>query len=216
MAKGSKRQRKKNAKKLGIWEGSQYRGGRAKGKKNLKKVPGGVQNKHGVVFSEEQKKALNRAVDRANYQRKKMLKREMEVHPEPEHLHDLRTMEKESVYSIARQSKSLQRFKSMEEYEQYMDKLAGIQSGAYQLERARAYKRNFMNSLLDTYGEDARDIVNKIRRMNPDKYMLMVAGDEVLEISYVPSDQKTNGRLNQLRAHLGMQLKPDWPEEVKE
>lgn len=217
MAKGSKRQRKKNAKKLGTWEGSQYRGGRGKGKKNLKKVPGGVKNKHGVTFTYEQKKALERAVDRSNYRRKKMLEYEMEVNQViEEYFSELRTMGKESVYSIARQSKSLQRFKSMEEYEQYMDKQARIQSGEYQLERIRAYKRNFIDSLLETYGPEAKDIAMKVRMMNPDEYMAKVAGDEVLEISFVPSDRKVTGRLNQLRAHLGMKLKPDWPDEYED
>ena len=78
MAKGSKRQRKKTAKRLGTWEGNQYRGGRGKGKKNLKKVPEGYQNKHGVTFTPEHKKALERAVDRSNYRRKKML--ELKTH----------------------------------------------------------------------------------------------------------------------------------------
>ena len=217
MAKGSKRQRKKIAKRLGTWEGNQYRGGRGKGKKNLKKVPGGVQNKHGVTFTLEQKKALERAVDRSNYRRKKMLEYEMEVNQDnEEYFSELRTMGKESVYSIARQSKSLQRFKSMEEYEQYMDKQARIQSGEYQLERIRAYKRNFIDSLLETYGPEAKDIAMKVRMMKPEEYMAKVAGDEVLEISFVPSDRKVTGRLNQLRAHLGMKLKPDWPDEYEE
>lgn len=212
----SKRQRKKTAKRLGTWEGNQYRGGRGKGKKNLKKVPEGYQNKHGVTFTPEQKKALERAVDRSNYRRKKMLEREMRENPEQAQLSDLRTMGKESVYSISRQSKSLQRFKSMEEYEAYMDKQARIQSGEYQLERARAYKKNFIDSLLDTYGDEAKDIAMKVRMMKPDEYMLKVAGDEVLEISFVPSDRKVTGRLNQLRAHLGMKLKPEWPDEFEE
>ena len=212
----SKRQRKKNAKKLGTWEGKQYRGGRGKGKKNLTKVAGGVKNKHGVTFTHEQKKALERAVDRSNYRRKKMLEYEMEVNEHPDDLSDLRTMGKESVYSISRQSKSLQRFKSMEEYEAFMDKQARIQSGQYQLDRARAYKKNFIDSLLDTYGDEAKDIAMKVRMMKPDEYMLKVAGDEVLEISFVPSDRKVTGRLNQLRAHLGMKLKPDWPDEYEE
>ena len=212
----SKRQRKKNAKKLGIWEGEKYRGGRGKGKKNLKKVDGGYQNKHGVTFTKEQKRALERAVDRSNYRRKKMLEKEMKEHPDRAQLSDLRTMGKESVYSISRQSKSLQRFKSMEEYERYMDKQTAIQSGDYQLERARLYKRNFIDSLLKTYGDEARDIAMKVRMMKPDEYMLKVAEDEVLEISYVPSDRKTSGRLNQIRAHLGMKLKPEWTDEYEE
>lgn len=207
MAKGSKRQRKKDLKKMGLWEGQQYRGGRQPGRQNLKKVDGGYRNQHGVTFTEEQKKALDRAVNRSNYQRKKMMAEEDKLNPNAP---QLRLMGKESDYIISRQSKSLQRFKSMEEYERFMDKQARIQSGEYLLDKARLYKRNFMKSLEETYGDEAKDIIMKVRMMKPEEYMKKVASDEVLEIRYVPSDMLVSGRLNQLRAALGMKLKEDW------
>lgn len=206
----SKRQRKKNAKKLGIWEGAQYRGGRQAGKKNLKRVDGGFKNQYGVTFSEEQKKALERAVNRSNYQRKKMMAEEDKLNP---NANQLRLMGKESDYIISRQSKSLQRFKSLEDYEKFMDKQARIQSGEYLRDKARLYKRNFITSLMETYGDEAKDIAMKIRMMKPEEYMKMVASDEVLEIRYVPSDMLVSGRLNQLRSALGMKLKDDWFDE---
>lgn len=205
--------KKKYGSQLGKYEGRQYQGGRQPGRKNLERVDGGYKNQYGIVFTEEQKMALSRAVDRSNYQRKKMLKVEDELNVGVKDVGQLRTMGKESVYSIARQSKSLQRFKSMEDFELYMDKQERIQSGEYQLERARLYKRNFTESLLNTYGDEARDIAMKIRTMKPDEYMKKVAGDEVLEISYVPSDRKVQGRLNQLREHLGMKQKDEWFDE---
>lgn len=209
----SKRQRKKNAKKLGLWEGQQYRGGRKPGRKNLKKVDGGFQNQHGVTFTQEQKKALERAVNRSNYQRKKMQAEEDALNPNNS---QLRLMGKESDFIISRQSKSLQQFKSMEDYDRFMKKQAKIQSGDYFLEKARLYKRNFINSLLDTYGPEARDIAMKVRMMKPADYMRKVAADETLEIRFVPSDAKISGRLNQLRAALGMKLKEDWTDEEYE
>lgn len=205
----SKRQRKKQAKKLGLWEGNQYRGGRVEGKKNLKRVDGGYINKHGVYISEEQKKALERAVNKSNYRRKRDMAIEIDINKGKKDIPNLRTMGRESVYSISRQSKSLQRFHSQAELEAYMDKQHRIHTGEYQLERARAYKRNFIESLLDVYGPDAMDIAMKVRMMKPDEYMRLVASDEVLEISYVDSDSYVNGRLNQLRAHLGMKLKDE-------
>ena len=217
MAKGSKRQRKKKAQRMGVYEGSTYRGGRQEGRKNLKRVNGGFQNQHGVTFTPEQKRALERAVNRSNYRRKKMIAEYDEAgitstkKPDP---NQLRLMGKdESDFIISRQSKSMQRFKSMEEYEQFMDKQARIQSGDYLLEKARLYKRNFMTSLTETYGDEAKDIVMKIRMMKPEEYMKKVASDEVLEIRYVPSDMQVSGRLNQLRAALGMKLKDEWFDE---
>ena len=211
----SKRQRKKQAKKLGLWEGQQYRGGRSKGKKNLKHVDGGVINKHGVFISDEEAKQLVCDVNKSNRIRKKMLAVEDADNKGKKDTPNLRTMGKESVYSISRQSKSLQRFKSREDFEHYLDKQHRIHTGEYQLERARAYKRNFIESLLDVYGDDAKDIAMKVRMMKPDEYMRMVAQDEVLEISYVDSQSKVAGRLNQLRVHLGMKLKDEWDDETQ-
>lgn len=206
----SKRQRKKNAKKLGTWEGTQYKGGRQTGRKNLKKVPGGFQNQHGVIFTQEQRKALERSVARSNYQRKKMKAEEDKLNPNAS---QLRLMGKESDFIISRQSKSLQQFKSMADYDKFMRKQERIQSGEHFLDKARLYKRNFIKSLLDTYGSEARDIAMKIRMMKPADYMRKVAADETLEIRFVPSDAKVSGRLNQIRAALGMKLKDEWNEE---
>lgn len=204
----ARKRQKKN--KIGFYEGKQYRGGRKPGTKNLKKVDGGYKNQYGVIFSEGQKKALERAVNRSNYKRKKMLAEEDKLNP---NANQLRLMGKESDFIISRQSKSLQRFKSMAEFESYMDKQARIQSGEYLVEKARLYKRNFTKSLLETYGDEAKDIAMKIRMMKPADYMRMVASNEVLEIRYAPSDMPLSGRLNQLRAALGMKLKEEWVDE---
>ena len=202
----SKRQRKKNAKKLGTWEGSQYRGGRSPGRKNLQKVDGGLRNQHGVTFTPEQKKALERAVDRSNYQRKKMLAEEERLNPNAP---QLRLMGKESDFIISRQSKSLQRFKTMEDYEAYMDKQARIQSGEYLVERTRLYKRNYMQALDNVFGEDAKDVKMKVRMMKPEDFRKMVMRDELAEIGYIYDPSAKAGRLNQIRATFGMKQKEE-------
>ena len=59
------------------YEGKQYRGGRKKGTKNLKRLDDGrLQNQNGVIFTEAEKKALERLVNSANAKRVKMLKME--------------------------------------------------------------------------------------------------------------------------------------------
>ena len=202
MAKGSRRQRKKNAKKMGVWEGTQYRGGRGKGKKNLQKTPEGLRNQHGVVFTPEQKTALERAVNRSNYQRKKMLAEADRLNPDHS---QLRLMGKESDFIISRQSKSLQRFKSMEEYEQFMDKQARIQSGEYLAERTRLYKRNYMAAVDNVFGAAGAGVKMKIRMMKPEAFRQLVEtlGDE-MEIGYIYDPQARMGKLNKIRSLLGM------------
>lgn len=202
MAKGSKRQRKKNAKKMGTWEGTQYRGGRGTGKKNLIKVDGGLQNQYGVTFTAEQKKALERAVDRSNYRRKKQLAEADKLNPNHS---QLRLMGKESDFIITRQSKSLQRFKSMEEYEQFMDKQARIQSGEYLDDRTRLYKSNYMKAIDNVFGDAGAGVKMKVRMMKPEKFRELVEtlGDE-MEIGYIYDPQARMGKLNKIRSLLGM------------
>jgi len=202
MAKGSKRQRKKNAKKMGTWEGAQYRGGRGTGKKNLKKVDGGLLNQHGVVFTPEQKRALERAVDRSNYRRKKQLEEADKLNPNHS---QLRLMGKESDFIVTRQSKSLQRFKSMEEYEKFMDKQARIQSGEYLEDRTRLYKSNYMKAIDNVFGEVGAGVKMKVRMMKPEKFRELVEtlGDE-MEIGYIYDPQARMGKLNKIRSLLGM------------
>lgn len=202
MAKGSKRQRKKNAKKLGTWESQQYRGGRVSGKPNLKKVDGGLRNQHGVVFTKEQKRALERAVDRSNYRRKKQLAEADKLNPNHS---QLRLMGKESDFIITRQSKSLQRFKSMEEYEAFMDKQARIQSGQYLEDKTRLYKANYMKAIDNVFGEAGAGVKMKVRMMKPEKFRELVEtlGDD-MEIGYIYDPQARMGKLNKIRSLLGM------------
>lgn len=193
--------------------------GRKKGLPNLKKVEGGYLNQHGIFFSQEQKKALERATAKSNRIRNKMIKEDA-ARPivvagkvKAQDRTQLHLMGGQSDMILSHQYRSLQQFKSMEDYEHYMTKQSQIHSGEYLKDKARLYKRNFMESLLETYGDQAKDIAMKVRMMDPMKYMQMVEDDEVLEIRYVPSDQKVDGRLNQLRAALGMKPKDEWLEE---
>lgn len=203
----SKRQRKKNAKKAGTWEGTQYRGGRQTGRKNLKKVHGGFENQYGVKFTHEQKTALEKAVNRSNYRHKKMQAEADALNPQNS---QLRLMGKESDFIITRQSKSLQQFKSMEAFEKFMDKQARIQSGEYLDDMTRRYKRNYMTALDNVAGDEAKDIKMKIRMMKPEDYRKLVetVGEE-LEISYVYDPIARTAKLNRIRSHLGMKPKEE-------
>lgn len=211
----SKRQRKKNAKAAGTWEGKQYRGGRNKGKKNLKKVHGGYENQFGVKFTHEQKTALEKAVNRSNYRRKKMQEEADKLNPQNS---QLRLMGKESDFIITRQSKSLQQFKSLEDFERFMDKQSRIQSGKYLEDMTRLYKRNYMKALDNVFGDDAAGVKMKVRMMKPEDFRRLVEtlGDE-MEIGYIYDPIARTGKLNQIRANLGMKpLEEDLFSEIEE
>lgn len=198
-----------------------YKGGRAKGSKNLKRTPtGNYVNQHGVVFTPEEKKALESAVNTVNRKRTKMLEqidrlpRKFAGRNMGDTVGQLRLMGKESDVIIQPKTKSLQRFKTKDDYTKYMKSLQGARSKDYVLERMRLYKRNHMKAIQDAYGDDAKDVVMKIRMMKPEEYMKMVEQDEVLEIGYMYDDNERIGRLNRLRASLGMKLKEDGIEDI--
>lgn len=213
----NKRQRKKRTQKeLHRYEGTQYRGGRGAGRKNLKRTDAGMLlNQHGVEFTEAEKKALESAVNSANRKRSKMLKQEATL---PRMVNGVDTGQKkgqlhlmgqESDFIIQRKTKSLQRFKTHEEYDRYMKNLERVNSRDYINERLKLYKRNHMKAIQNEFGDDAKDIVMKIRMMKPDEYMKYVQSDENLEIGFVYSPEQREGRMNAIRASLGMKLKDD-------
>ena len=198
------------------YEGKQYRGGRKKGTKNLKRLDDGrLQNQNGVIFTEAEKKALERLANSANAKRRAMLKQEATLPRRVmgidtgQTVGQLQLMGKESDFIITRKSKSLQKFNSREEYERYIDYLKKVNSRDYLTERIRQYKRNHMKAIENAFGDDAKDIIMRIRMMKPKDYMKMVQSNEDLEISYIYDPSARDGKMNQIRASLGMKLKEE-------
>lgn len=206
-------------KKEFTFEGTQYTGGREKGRKNLKKTATGYLNQHGVEFTPEDKKNLERAVNRANAKRKRMLEAEGKL---PRKVggketggtvKELQLMGKESDFIISRKSKSLQKFKSREDFERYMNHLGQVNSPDYIDQRTREYKRNHMQAIENVFGDEASDVLMKIRMMKPKDYRELLQSDEDLEVSYVYDPSERTGKLNRIRAALGMKLKEEPIEE---
>lgn len=212
----NKRQRKKTAKKTAGYEGQQYRGGRAPGRKNLTRTDGGnLVNQYNVTFSPVEKRALENAVNTANRKRARMLKeaatlpRMVSGRDTGDTIGSLQLMGKESDFILAKKTKSLQRFRSREQYETYMKTLQRVNSRDYLDERIRMYKRNHMKALENAFGDEAKDVMMKIRMMKPKDYMQMIQQDESLEISYIYDPTARSGKLNQIRASMGMKLKDE-------
>lgn len=167
---------------------------------NLVKVEGGYKNRHGVTFTEAQKKELEKSVRRSNYLRNKQL-------AESDQLRPGHRFGVESDFIIARQSRSLQGFKSMEEYNSFMDKQARIQSGEHLDDRTRLYKHNHMEALKNVFGDDAKDVIMKIRMMPLSEYREKLQKDELLEVNFIYDPSAMAGKLNQIRKSLGMKEK---------
>ena len=203
------------------YEGTQYTGGRAQGRKNLKKLDNGnFLNEHGVVFTAEDRKKLESAVNRVNRKRVKMIEEEGKLPrlvggvDTGDKVKSLQLMGKESDFILSRKSKSLQQFKSRDAYDRYMKNLEHINSPDYIDERIRLYKRNHMTALENVFGDEAKDIMMKIRMMKPKDYMKLIQSDEDLEVSYIYDPSARSGKLNKIRASLGMRLKEEIIEEI--
>lgn len=193
---------------------------REEGRKNLKKLDDGrLRNQHGVTFTTEERRALQNAVKRVNRMRDKQLKIEADLprsfagKPTGDKVGSLQLMGKESDFILAKRTASMQRFQSRAQFESYLSRLEKVQEKDYIAESVRLYKRNHMEALKNAYGDEAKDIMMKIRMMPRDKYMEMVQKDEALEISYVYDPTERAGKLNAIRSALGMRLKEEALEE---
>ena len=191
-------------------------------------------NKHGVEITQEERKAFTKAVNAINRKHEKMIKttdtlprvwaeRDSNgnlVKKEGDSVAQVRGMGRPPEMIIAKRSKDLQRFKSKSEFKKYMKELDRINTDPekYVKERIRGYKRNFIKTLEDTYGDEGEDIKNKIRRMNPEKYMELVTQSDELRIEWIypVKNQDANDKLNIMRALLGMKEKDSYSVEEYE
>lgn len=162
-------------------------------------------NQHGVVFTDAQRRELQRANRLSNKVREKQiaeadLRKPKDTQPDPA---QLRTMGKKSDFIISRQSKKPQDFKSMEDFERYIDKQHRIQSGEYLDDKTRLYKSNYMKAVANEL--DDPGIAMRIRMMKPDDFRKLVEDKgEDMEISYVYDPSTRQARRNRIRELLGM------------
>lgn len=184
-------------------------------KKNLIKTDNGFVNQFGVKFTEAEKRALQNAVNAANRKRNKMLKeaaslpRMVAGKNSGDTVASLLILKKEPDFILSKKTKSLQRFKNREQFDKYLKALSKTNKPDYIDDRVRMYKRNHMKALENAYGDEAKDVIMKIRMMKPKDYMKMVEQDETLEISYIYDPTARTGKLNQMRGSMGMKLKDE-------
>lgn len=181
--------------------------GRKKKVPNLKKVEGGYENQHGVFFTAEQKKALENSVRRSNYARDKQIKAEAKMKSASgKSNEELRKMGQQSDFIVSRQGRSLQGFRSMEEYENFMDRQARIQSGEYLNDRTKLYQANHIKALENVFGHEADDIIEHIQNMDLKEYREMIQREELLEVNFIYDPSEMGRKLNQIRKSLKMAM----------
>lgn len=192
------------------------RAGSRLGRKNLKHhADGRIENQHGVMFTEKEKRALESAVNMANRKRAKQLK---EAATLPRTVRGIDTgdtlatklqMGFESDFIISKKTKSLQRFTTHEQYTKYMKYLQSVNSSKYLDDRTRLYKRNYIKALEQVHGDSAKDIAMRVRMMKPADFRKLIEQEELIEINdlYAPEDKASERE--KLRASFGMKSKED-------
>lgn len=221
----AKRKWRSNKKKYNgdeTFEGTQYKGGRKAGRKNLVKLDSGnLLNQHGIEFTQADKKRLESLVNSANRKRMNMLEYEGSLprfvggRPTGELVKNRQAMGGESDFILARKTKSLQRFKTREQYESYIKNLERVMSPTYIDDRTRLYKQNHITALYHAFGDDAKDVAMKIQMMKPAEYRELLASDEDLEISFIYDPSDRSAKLNRIRAAMKMKLKEEEYQEVE-
>lgn len=186
--------------------------------KNLKRdASGGYINQYGVRFTEAEKKALESRVTSVNRKRKRQLENISELSRKAggkdtgDIIKTKMVFGDEPEFILAKRSKSLQRFQTRAQYDDYMKNLKKAMSPDYELERMRLYKRNYISAMEKEFGdpEEWKDIRMKIRMMKPEDFIKKVNQDDSMEIKFVYDPQGLQGKLNQIRGALGMKLKDD-------
>ena len=200
----------------------QYTGGRGKGRKNLTRTETGFKNQYGVEVTQAERKKLESLVNTANRKRKKMIEAEATLprmkggKPTGDTVATLQMMGKESDFILAQKSKSLQRFRTRADFDNYLKNLERVNSPTYIDDRTRLYKRNHMKALENAFGDDAKDVMMKIRMMKPEDYRKLIQSDEDMDIAYIYDPSERSAKLNKIRSSLGMNLKDDYDEYMEE
>lgn len=189
------------------------RKGRKSGVPNLVRTDSGFRNQWGVEFTAAEKRKLEYGVNSANRKRKRQLAKAAQM---PRYAGgkategtalDLMLMGKESDLIITQKSKSLQRFRTREQFDKYLDMLQRVNDPGYVRKRMQLYKRNYMQAIKSEFGGAGSDIYMKVRMMPLEQFMENVYGRDELEIHFIYGAEEGRARREQIRASLGMKSK---------
>lgn len=184
--------------------------GRQKKVPNLKKSGGNLINQHNVEFTVAEKKHLESLVNSANRKRKRMKEKEENLFRivggkvTTQKISEVRTLGDESDFILQPKSKSLQRFKTRDDFERYIRNLERVTKRDYIPMRQKIYKENHLKAIENTFGKD-NEVYQTIANMPMNQYLQTVASDiDFLEIQYIYSEEDIEIKLEAMRESLGL------------
>ncbi len=168
---------------------ARYRNPTRKGRPNLKKLSRGrVENKYGITFTKREQKLLISEVRKSNYRRDKILKEEaqMDLYVGGKKLgasvSDSR-MGRESDFVYMKKSQSLHKFKTKEEYWNYINNLRRVNKPNYLVIQARLYKNNFIIAMRNQGFSD--EVIKAVERLTGEEFLELSRTDIVANFGFI-------------------------------
>lgn len=185
--------------------------GRKKGQKNLKRVGKRYENEYGVQFTEREKKQLESLVNSVNRKRKKimtdkkMLDTRTALGVDPDFVFGLHSEKNlwgtgADTLLTKNRSKSLQRFKTKDEFKSYMKDLRRLSDGKYVEKRIKMAQKNKIKALETVFGDDAKHMVKGLRRLSPEEYQKVLSNHAMPSINYMYSEEEYDNALEKVKS----------------
>lgn len=176
----------------------------------LKKTESGFTNSWGVKFSQEEVKDFRKKVARVNARRNK-------IRAEAAALQPVRAVKRkrggripdEVVLSTYKRRSTIATWKTRQEFDIYKAKVEKEAKKDYLGEIVRQYKRNYIASINNIYGNDGtfytKPIITRIQRMSHEKFTKLVNSGELPTISFIYNEEALQERLQEIADALGME-----------
>jgi hypothetical protein len=184
------------------------RGLHRKGSKNLIKLNGDLVNQHGVVFTEAEKKALEYKVNSAMAKRRRILKDKNSAVRTILGVPQDYTVGQDfdsNDFMMSKKSKSLNKFKTRQAYEIYMNNLERITKKDYIDKKLQTYKNNFETAIKKTFGSDGNKAIKQLQKMSLSDFTNLVNSEMYARIQYIYSKEEYQVSLEVLNTILGVE-----------
>lgn len=186
-----------------------------KGRKNLNRAGDSFFNEHRVEITVEEKRQLENLVRKVNRKREKQIDEWLEKPYTPSGVDTgLKNKDRHAFASdrrfidddfiLSRRSASLQRFKTREQFDAYIERLEKVTSEGYMEERTAQYQENYITALGNVFGEQSEDVAEYIRSLSPDEFRELVQKDEIREISFIYDPKRAHEKLEAIRHSYGL------------
>lgn len=192
-------------KKLGTYEGRQYTGGRKKSSRNLTYKGKSIYNMHGVRFTQNNRRTLESLVNSANRKAKNLanIEANMQLYAGgekvPAKVAD-KLMGRSSDFAFNRKSKSLQQFKTKEDFQNYIKNLRKITKHDYIDKVSKTYQKNYIKAMRKQGLPD--DLIREINNLTPEQFRKLSQSEELVRFGYIYDIYQRENVINGIRAGI--------------